>query len=255
MDVAKSRIRFLITAILMVVVGACTSPKNIVLNGEFIPSDRNPADVLRELRGLETPIEGISGRARAQYSGPGSSERSGVIFTSDRDRTLMVFRNNLGIEGGSLLVEPDSVTFYNRIDQFAQRVSNADHDVLFENGFYAVNLLQILNPDLQKRTPRRVFESETAWRITFDDQVSMVFDKETGDLLQYDLYILNNFAFSTYLFGNHMEVAGYRLPRNIQITTKDKRSNIYLSVQSIDVNPAFLDMTLNIPSHVRIERP
>jgi hypothetical protein len=52
-----------------------------------------------------------------------------------------------------------------------------------------------------------------------------------------------------------MEVAGYRLPRNIQITTKDKRSNIYLSVQSIEVNPALLDMTLNIPSHVRIERP
>ena len=52
-----------------------------------------------------------------------------------------------------------------------------------------------------------------------------------------------------------MEVAGYRLPRNIQITTKDKRSNIYLSIQSIEVNPAFLDMTLNIPSHVRIERP
>ncbi len=235
--------------------GACSSPKNIVLNGEFIPSNRNAADVLAGLRGLETPIEGVSGRARAQYSGPGNSERTGVIFSSDRDRTLMIFRNNLGIEGASLLVEPDSVTFYNRIDQSAQKVSNNDHNTLLENGFYAVNLLNILNPNMLNRVPRRAFESEKAWQITFDDQISMIFDKATGDLLQYDLYILNNFAFSTYLFGNYMEVAGYRLPRNIQITTKDKRSNIYLSVQSIEVNPALLDMTLNIPSHVRIERP
>lgn len=248
-------IHFFGIVLILGMTGACSAPKNIVLNGEFVPSDRNPADVLRGLRGLETPIEGISGRARAQYSGPGNSERSGVLFSSDRKRTLMVFRNNLGIEGASLLVEPDSVTFYNRIDQFAQKVSNSDHDVLFENGFYAVNLLNVLNPDLQDRSPRRIFESETAWRIVFDDQVTMVFDKQTGDLLQYELYILNNFAFSTYLFGNYVEVAGYRLPRNIQITTKDKRSNIYLSVQSIEVNPAFLDMTLNIPSHVRIERP
>lgn len=233
---------------------SCKSPGSIVLNGDFVASGRNAQEVLTEMRRPEVPIEGLSGRARAQYSGPGSSERSTVVFSSDRDRTLMIFRNSLGIEGGKLLVETDSVTFYNRVDQFAQKISAGNHDALFSNGFYAVNLLGVINPIFEERRARRVYENDTSWRIVFDNLDVMVFDKHTGDLLQYELYIMNNFAFSTYLFGNYTEIGGYRLPRNIQITTKDKRSNIFLTVQSYDVNPSVMDFSMDIPSHIRIER-
>lgn len=238
----------------VLVFSSCKSPGSIVLNGDFVASGRNAQEVLNEVRRPEIPIEGLSGRARAQYSGPGSSERSTVVFSSDRDRTLMIFRNSLGIEGGKLLVETDSVTFYNRVDQFAQKISAGNYDVLFSNGFYAVNLLGVINPVFEERQARRVHENDSSWRIVFDNQDVMVFDKQTGDLLQYELYIMNNFAFSTYLFGNYTEIGGYRLPRNIQITTKDKRSNIFLTVQSYDVNPPVMDFSMDIPSHIRIER-
>jgi len=230
------------------------APKSIALEGDFVQSSRNASEVLDQIRKPVIPLESITGRARAQYSGPGSSERSGVVFSSDRERTLLIFRNSLGIEGGRLLVEPDSVTLYNRIDQVAQKVSPDNHDVMFENGFYAVNMLNILSPDLQKRVPRRIYENDEAWRITFDDHVSMVFNKDSGDLMQFEFRILSNFAFSTYLFANYIEVDGYRLPRNIQITTNDRRSNIYLIVQSYEVNPPLVDLSLDIPGHVRIDR-
>jgi hypothetical protein len=231
------------------------APKSLTLEGDFVQSSRNASEVLDQIRMPEIAVQSITGRARAQYSGPGSSERSAVSFASDRDRTLLIFRNSLGIEGGRLLVEPDSVTLYNRIEQTAQRVSSDNHDVMFDNGFYAVNMLSILSPDLKNRVPRRIYENDSAWRITFDDHVSMNFSKETGDLLQFEYRILNNFAFSTYLFANFMEVSGYRFPRNIQITTNDRRSNIYLVIQSYEVNPPILELSLNIPGHVRIDRP
>lgn len=243
---------FLLPAMALV---SCRTPSPIRINGEFVPSSRNASEVLDQIRSQKVPVEGISGRARAQYSVPGNSERSAVIFTSDRYRTLMVFRNNLGIEGGRLLVEQDSVTFYNRIDQFAQKVSIDDHNTLFDQGFYAVNLLNLLDPDLSQRRPLRIFESDDAWRIYFDDQVVMIFDKATGDLLQYEMRIMNNFAFSTYMFGNFTELGGYRLPRSIQITTNDRRSNIFLQVQSYEINPPVIDTDLDIPGHIRVERP
>jgi hypothetical protein len=241
--------------LLMCVTLACKTPNKLNIEGGFTASSRNGNDILAEMNRPQIMINGLSGRARAQYSGPGSSERSAVIFESDRVRTLMTFRNNLGIEGGKLYIDADSVTWYNRIDQVAQRVSVTNTEVLTEQGLYAVNLLSLLNPDFDFRRPRRVYENETSWRIDFDDQNTFVFDKNTGDIVQMEQFTLNNFTFSTYLFGNFADVSGYRLPRNIQITTKDRRSNIYLTIGSYEVNPARLDFNLDLPSHVRIDRP
>jgi hypothetical protein len=234
---------------------ACTPPKKLAIEGDFVPSSRNPSEVLAELGRPRELITSISGRSRAQYSGPGSSERSSVQFASDRTTTLMTFRNNLGIEGGKLHIDADSVTWYNRIDQVAQRVSVTNTSVLADQGLHAINLLQLLNPDIESRRPRRMYENPTSWRIDFDDQSTLVFDKQTGDILQYEQFTLNNFEFSTYLFGSYMDVSGYRMPRSIQITTKDRRSNIFLNVQSFEVHPAILDISLDLPSHVRLERP
>lgn len=247
--------RLVLVVLVAVILAACSSPNKLNIEGDFQASSRNGTEILAELNRPQVLIQGLSGRARAQYSGPGSSERSTVIFESDRVKTLMTFRNNLGIEGGKLYIDADSVTWYNRIDQVAQRVSIHHTDVLTDQGLYAVNLLKLLNPDFQSVRPRRVYENETSWRIDFDDRNTYVFDKNAGDIVQMEQFTLNNFAFSTYLFGNFADVNGYRLPRDIQITTKDRRSNIFLSVGSYEVNPARLDFNLDLPSHVRIDRP
>ncbi len=238
----------------IVLLSACTPRKVVVSEGEFMPSNRNAAEILASISPQQTPVERISGRGRAQYSGPGSSERSTVQFNSDRNTSLLIFRNSLGIEGGRLLVEPDSVTFYNRVDQFAQKFSTANQDVLFDNGFYAVNMLQVLNPDLDDYQPRRVLESNNAWMIIFDDQTSMVFEKSSGNLLKIEYSSLSNIALTTYHFGNYTEISGFKLPRSVQITSRDKQSNIFLNIQSYEVNPASIDLTLNIPSHITIIR-
>lgn len=229
-------------------------PRPIVLDDDFAPSNRNPQEILDLVDSPDIPISGLTGRARAQYSGPGVSDRSTVSFSSDRDRTLLIFRNNLGIEGARLLVEPDSVTLYNRIDQTAQRIGTSKQDVLLDYGFYAVNLLNVLNPDFENRTPRRVLENDTSWQIIFLDNSRMVFDKSSGLLKKIEFQTQSSFDFSSYLFDNHVRIDNYWLPRSIQILSRDKKSSIFLNIQSFEVNPPLPRLTLDIPSHVRIDR-
>jgi hypothetical protein len=248
--------RHIASLIVLALLAACTPRVVSIEEGEevFVPSSRNATEVLEQIRSQQPPLQTLGGRGRVQLSTPGNTERSTVVFVSDRTRTLLTFRNSLGIEAGKLLVEPDSVTLYNRIEQEAQRVSAADQDVLLNNGFYAINMLSVLSPDLEERSPRTLHESADSWRFTFDDHSRMVFSKETGELTRMEFRVLSPIAFSTFLFANQMNSGNYRLPRNIQILSNDRRSNIYLTVQSYEINPANPQFDLNIPSNVIIYR-
>jgi len=248
-------LKYVIAAVAVLLLASC-APKQELLSPDenFEPSSQNATELLARLRPLYTPVVSVSGRGRAQVSGPGTSERSTITFASDRNRTLLTFRNSLGIEGGRLLVEPDSVTFYNRIDQFAQRIGIRDQDIMLENGFYAVNMLSVLDPDIRERRARRAYENPDSWMIVFDDQSRMTFDRTTGNLTRYDMPMMHNLAFSTYLFGNHVRIAGYAMPQNIQILSNDRRTAVTIQVQSYEVNAAISELTLDIPAHIRIIR-
>lgn len=252
----KQPLRYIPVFVLLVLLAACTPRVVSIEEGDeiFVPSQRNPAEVLEQIRGQQPALHTLGGRGRVQLSTPGNTERSTVVFVSDRSRSLLTFRNSLGIEAGKLLVEPDSVTLYNRIDQYARRVSIAEQDLLLDSGFYAVNMLSVLNPDLEERYPRTLHESADSWRFTFEDHSRMVFSRETGTLTRLEFRVMDPTAFSTFLFANHVETGGFRLPRNVQILSNDRRSNIFLTVQSYDINPPQPQFDLNIPSGVTIFR-
>jgi len=243
-------------ALLMTVVLAVgCSPRVVTIeesNETFSASNRNPAEVLEQLRRNNPDLDGLSGRGRVQVSMPGSTERSTIVFTSDRQRSLLIFRNSLGIETGRLLVEPDSVTLYNRIENYVQRVSTANQDVLLDNGFYAVNMLNVLSPDFETLRPRTLLESEDSWMITFEDRSRMVFRKSDGNLTRVEYHLSNPTAFSSYLFADSITVNGYELPRNIQILSNDRQSAIYLTVQDYQVNPAGLNLDPGIPPNTTV---
>lgn len=251
------RFRFLrmfwFAGVVLLVVAGCR-PRPISFDDSFSASGVNPAELINRLELPEAPIEGLSARGRAQYSAPGSSDRSTIVFASDRTRTLLTLRNSLGIEGARLLVDSDSITIYNRVEQTAQRISRGRQDTMLDYSFYAVNLLSVLSPDFDSYSPRSVLENDTSWMILFADQTRMVFNKSDRRLTRIDFHTHSPFDFSTYLFANHVQVNGYWLPRNIQILSRDKKSTILLQIQSYEVNPPGLSFELDIPSNIRIER-
>jgi hypothetical protein len=245
---------FRLFTVALLLASCAPRPVTIDVPNGFEPSTVHPRDLLEMMVRPEALATTLSGRGRVQLSMPGNTERSTVQFASDRERTLLTFRNSLGIEAGRLLVETDSITFYNRIDQYVQRLSVNDKDLILENGFYAVNLLGVLAPDLRAREPRWAYESPDAWRIVFEDRTSMTFNKNSRNLTSIDFYATNPVAFTTYLFANHFDAGGYPMPRNVQILSQDKKSSIFLTIQSLEINPVSIDLNPQIPADTRIIR-
>jgi hypothetical protein len=248
----KTGLWLLVVALLLA--SCAPRPVTIETPDGFEPSGTHPRDLLAMMVRQEAPAATLSGRGRVQLSMPGNTERSTIQFASDRNRTLLTFRNSLGIEAGRLLVESDSITFYNRVDQYVQRLSVNDKDLILENGFYAVNLLSVLLPDLGTREPRQAYENADSWRIIFEDRTSMTFSKQTRHLIGIDFYAASPMAFTTYLFANHFDAGGYPVPRNVQILSRDKKSSIFLTIQNIEVNPPTIDLNPQIPADVRVIR-
>jgi hypothetical protein len=244
----------LLLTIALVLASCAPRPVTIDVPNGFEPSSVHPRELLQMMIGPEAPATTLSGRGRVQLSIPGNTERSTIQFASDREQSLLVFRNSLGIEAGRLLVEPDSITFYNRIDQYVQRLSVNDKDLILENGFYAVNLLSVLAPDLRTREPRHAYESTDSWRIVFDDRTAMTFSKAGHRLTSIDFYASSPVAFTTYLFANHFDAGGYQMPRNVQILSQDKKSSIFLTILSMEMNPATIDLDPQIPAGIRVIR-
>lgn len=219
------------------------APKPIVLNeGNFEYSRKPGGEILESLFPDSSFAQSARGTARIQASSPDFSERGAMDFTSDRTRSLATLRNSLGIEGYRILIEPDSTTVYNRIDRVAQRFSTAE-------ALFSIPLLDILNPDFAKKSVLRLYENETYWYFMFSDGTGAIVTKSGGKLKRYDSET------ATFLYEDVRHVSGVPMARRIQWLSADKKSNIFLNIQSIEIHPDPLDFDLKLPVGTRIERP
>jgi hypothetical protein len=219
------------------------APKPIVLNeGSFEYSRKSGADVLATLFPATAYTDGMTGTARIQASSPEFTERGAMDFATDRTRSLATLRNTLGIEGYRILIEPDSTTVYNRIDRIAQRFPTAE-------ALFSIPLLEILNPDFREKTVLRLYENATYWYFRFEDGSGAIVTKKSGLLKRYDA------VGATFLYEDVRPVQGVRMARRIQWLSADKKSNIFLNIQAVDIHPTSLDIQLVLPAGTRILRP
>jgi hypothetical protein len=219
------------------------APKPIVLNeGSFDYSRKSGADVLASVFPASAFAVGVQGTARIQASSPDFTERGAMDFVTDRTRSLATLRNTLGIEGYRILIEPDSTTVYNRIDRIAQRFSTAE-------ALFAFPLLEIMNPDFRQKTVQRLYENETYWYFQFSDGSGAVVTKKSGLLKRYDA------VGATFLYEDVRSVRGVPMARRIQWLSADKKSNIFLNIQVVDINPSSMEFELVLPAGIRIQRP
>lgn len=233
---------------------SCAPSALIVEDEEFSHTELAAAELLAKMPNYDPPLRSVGGSARAQVSRPGESERATVYFTSDREASLLRIRNQLGIEGGRVLSTGDSVTMYNRIDEYAQRFSKVDAAFHYLSGITAMNLVEILNPDIRQYSTGQVLVSDESYLILMDDGTRFYLDRNGLHLNRIEYPAQVPEAFSTFIFQNHALIDGYRLPRSIQILSSDRESNIFLLIRSLDINPANLDFELGIPEEIPIER-
>lgn len=240
---------------LMAVAISCSPAKRLAVDtGDFAVSDADPSRILAASPNSDKSIRSMEGRARAQISRPGVSERVTVSFTSDREQTLITIRNNLGIEGGRIYADRDSVLIYDRIEKQAWKTDTGNSHELLLNGFSAFNLIDFIDPVLQAEEVETVLEDEKRYKLVFFDGKTVIFNRQNYLIEQIVFSADDPEVFSTFVFENHAGLGGYNLPRTIRIFSQDGRSVIHLVTQSLELNKNDLDFDIGIPSDITIIR-
>lgn len=237
------------------------SPDGQGLQMEGLSPADIPADSLisymKAQQGISEHPEGVHalrGRAAARVSMPGSSEQATLRFTSDPQQSLLSFRNNLGIEGGRIYADTDSVLIYDRIEKTAQKMTLEASRYALLNGFTAFNIITLLFPDIQTRPEPQVFEDAARWVILTGAGQQYEIGKENGLLSRVRNPAADPMAYNQFIFSEYATIDGIQLPRRIQILSNDEESSIFLIVQALEINPEDPDFDPQIPDDIPIER-
>ena len=236
---------------------ACRSTRNVTetpSEKSFSKSNKNALSILHTVPGYNHPLISATGKAKVIVSQPGSVERGTIFFTADRKQTLFTFKNGLGIEGGRLYFNRDSVLVYNRIDKYARKMSLLDYSYVYLNGIEPINPLDVLSPGLKGKKVSKMTENATAYSITFKDKTHILVNRQSHLIkkIVYPSDLAGNF--NTIELDGYAKIQNYFVPRKIQILSSDKKSNIFLLIQSLNVNPEKLNFNIKIPSRLKIER-
>ncbi len=230
-----------------------TTDPGIPLTDNFRPSSIPAADLLLHLG--DSSLIGVQGRARVQFSSPGNSERGIAEFRADKTNMLVSIRNNLGIEGGNVLVDSDSVLLYYGLDKIAWKFSIDDYESMSDISLkLPLNLLSVLKPIVREGDITSVQENASSFLLTLQDGSELIIDRESRlpSLVRYKTDIPDRF--SEFSYESYSRLDGIALPRRIQAITNDRANRIRFDVIELQVNPPNLQFSLNIPNGVPIFR-
>lgn len=241
--------------ILLLIHTSCSPPEPLQLEtGTFERADIDHEEFYAHYSESQHPLDAVSGRANVQISEPGNTERLTIKFLSDRNQSLLIIRNNLGMEGGRIYSDPDSVIIYNRLEEEAHKMSHADAAWYYLHGITALNLIQILHPITDPGIIADIYESNDFYLVETRNGDRHIIERETMRLRQTEREVHHPDAFSTFHFENYASIEGHQMPRRIQILSSDENSNIFFLIRALEVNPSSLEFDPDIPGDIEIIR-
>ncbi len=240
---------------LLVILSGCAPSEILQLEtGTFVPSEIEKQLFYERYAEKNNTLSAISGRAAVQISEPGHTERANIRFRSDRNQSLLLISNNLGIEGGRIYSDPDSVIIYNRIEEVAHKMSHEDAAWFYLNGIGAMNLIRMLHPITEPGEIEDIYESDDYYLVFTRHGEQHYISRDRMTLRRTERRTHHPEAYSTFNFDNFAEIEGFRLPRRIQILSSDEKSNIFLVIRALEVNPSELEFDPGIPGDIELIR-
>ena len=224
------------------------------LDEDYKSTEKSAEDFIATLPYYENRLDAIEGRARAQISSPQGSDRATVDFKADRNQSLFTVRGGVGIEGGRMLADKDSVLIYDRLESEAYKMSHAQASDYYLHGITAINLLETIQPEFENAAAYSLFESETSFVLISPEDVRYFFNKEDRTLQQITFPDDRDHAFSEINFERYEDFDGYKLPVRMQILSSDRETSIFLQLRSVTSNPGDLNFDPEIPSDISIRR-
>lgn len=199
-------------------------------------------------------LRAMEGRGRAIISEPGNSDRITIDFKTNREKSLLTIRNRIGIKGGKMLVDQDSILIYDRLEKHARKISIYDGRITSLNELASVNFLDLINFRIETAEVTDVQEDQNSYKLRLTNGAEAYIDKESSRIWQVLQKRDSPLPYSKIFYEGYGELQGYIFPRKITIFSSDGESKVAFLVQSLDVNPSKLDLTIDIPEHIVIER-
>jgi len=249
----NSHFYFLTLIFVAFILSACSTSRSVT-EGDFSRSSVDKKTVVNAIPDYSTDLSAISGRGRALVSEPGNSDRVTIDFQANRELSLLTIQNRIGIEGGQMLVDQDSILIYNRLDKEAQKISIYDSRATSLNELSSINILDLVNFTVNENEVRSVFESNNSYQLRLKNGSQVFVNKENGWVEQVDQERGSPAPYSRIIYESYGELDGFELPRKITIFSSDESSRVVFLVRSLNVNPDDLNLKIDIPDNITVRR-
>ena len=242
--------------LLSFVLGACSTVKEvpIVSDGNFRPSSTPADSIVAQMPDYRTTLSTVKGKGKAIVSEPGNSQRVTLYFSSNRRQSLITAKNSVGIEGGQMLTDGDSLLIFNKVDNYARKISIETGNLQSINRLASINILDILNFSINKNAVEAVFENKESFLLQLTSGAKVYVGKDKTVVRQINEPASSGLPYSRILYDAYRTNEGLSLPRRITIFSADKSSKIALLIQSLKVNPELGELTIDLPDDIKMYR-
>lgn len=237
----------------LLLLSACSSSERLISIEDMERSDISPEELVERIPDYREDLKTLSGNGRAIVSEPGGSDRVTLQFRSDREKSLITIRTSVGIEGGQILVDTDSLLIYNRVDKYAEKVSLNQSNLTSIGSLASLNMLDMFSFTFQPEDIRGIYEDETHFVAVLDDRSQVTILKSDG-FIQRVTQSGADAAYSQIDYEGYAQIEDFYLPRKITILSNDGDSKATFLVQRLEVNTTLLPMEISIPENIPIYR-
>ena len=245
--------------LLLIFLASCGTVKNTANpsdasadNEGFTPYEGSFDQVLTEIPDYSEELHSVSGKGKAIVSEPGNTERITVLFSSNRERSLVTVKNSIGIEGGKMLTDGDTLLIYNKVDKYARKIDIQQGELSRIDHLGSLNILDILNFRVDSGKVSQVMQNKDLLQLRLDSGARIYLSRSSNRVLRVVQPQESPLPYSQINYDAYSELQGFMLPRRITIFGEDRRSKVHLLIQSLDVNPELEDLSIMLPDNITV---
>ena len=240
--------------LLSALISSCTTVREVpaVAEGNYQPSEIPADSLVAAIPDYSDTFSTVKGKGKAIVSEPENSERVTLLFSSNREKSLITIRTSIGIEGGQLLTDGDSLLVYNKVDNFARKLSVTDGNLQSINNLATVNILDILNTPVSADQIEQIWENKNTYLVGLQSGARLYVSKNEMLVQQIDQPSTGNVPYSQIKYAGYQGIEGLKLPRRITIFSADNTAKVDLLIQSLEINPELGELTIDIPDDAKI---
>jgi hypothetical protein len=248
---APHLLRFGLLAVLSILVYSCSASKKLT-DQSYQPAGIDAESVVSKIPDYRNELYSMKGTGRAIVSEPGNTERVTLLFSSNRQKSLVTIRNGIGIEGGQLLTNGDTLLIYNKIDKYARKIPIRGGNLDRINRLAALNILDIVSYSVSIDEIQTILENKQTYKLVLASGTEVYVDKQSHLVQKVVQPEESSLPYSKVTYGAYGSLNGFTLPRRITIFGAEEKSKIALQLTALELNPDLNTLIINLPNDIPV---